>query len=76
MLDRAERLLLDILDQLEPEIEAGIPVIGLEPSCVAVFRDELLNLFPHDQRAQALSKQTSCSANFSTETPPTRLSRN
>jgi FAD/FMN-containing dehydrogenase/Fe-S oxidoreductase len=58
MLDRAERLLLDILDQLEPEIEAGIPVIGLEPSCVAVFRDELLNLFPHDQRAQALSKQT------------------
>ncbi len=58
MLDRAERLLLDILDQLEPEIEAGIPVIGLEPSCVAVFRDELLNFFPHDQRAQALSKQT------------------
>jgi len=58
MLDRAERLLLDILDQLEPEIEAGIPIIGLEPSCIAVFRDELLNLFPHDQRAQALSKQT------------------
>ncbi len=58
MLDRAERLLLEILDQLKPEIEAGIPVVGLEPSCVAVFRDELLNLFPHDQRAQALSKQT------------------
>jgi FAD/FMN-containing dehydrogenase/Fe-S oxidoreductase len=58
MLDRAERLLLEILDQLEPEIEAGIPVIGLEPSCVAVFRDELTNLFPHDARAQALSKQT------------------
>ncbi len=49
MLDRAERLLLEILDQLEPEIEAGIPIIGLEPSCVAVFRDELLNLFPHDR---------------------------
>jgi FAD/FMN-containing dehydrogenase/Fe-S oxidoreductase len=58
MLDRAEALLLQILDQLEPEIEAGIPVIGLEPSCVAVFRDELTNLFPHDARAQALSKQT------------------
>ncbi len=58
MLDRAQRLLLDILDQLEPEIEAGIPIVGLEPSCVAVFRDELLNFFPHDQRAQALSKQT------------------
>ena len=58
MLDRARSLLLEILDQLEPEIEAGIPVIGLEPSCVAVFRDELVNLFPHDERAQALSKQT------------------
>ena len=58
MLDRAERLLLETLDQLEPEIEAGIPVVGLEPSCVAVFRDELTNLFPHDARAQALSRQT------------------
>jgi FAD/FMN-containing dehydrogenase/Fe-S oxidoreductase len=58
MLDRAQSLLLAILDQLEPEIKAGIPIIGLEPSCVAVFRDELLNLFPHDERAQALAHQT------------------
>ena len=58
MLDRAQSLLLEILDQLEPEIEAGIPIVGLEPSCVAVFRDELINLFPHYQRAQALSRQT------------------
>jgi Fe-S oxidoreductase len=58
MLDRAERLLLEILDELEPEIEAGIPIVGLEPSCVAVFRDELINLFPNDARAQALSRQT------------------
>jgi len=58
MLDRAQSLLLNILDALAPEIEVGIPVVGLEPSCVAVFRDELLNLFPHDERAQALSKQT------------------
>ena len=58
MLDRAQSLLLEILDQLEPEIEAGIPIVGLEPSCVAVFRDELLNLFPHDERAQALARQT------------------
>ena len=58
MLDRAQTLLLEILDELSPEIEAGIPIVGLEPSCVAVFRDELLNLFPHDDRAQALSRQT------------------
>jgi FAD/FMN-containing dehydrogenase/Fe-S oxidoreductase len=58
MLDRAQALLLQILDALSPEIEAGIPIVGLEPSCVAVFRDELVNLFPHDERAQALSRQT------------------
>jgi Fe-S oxidoreductase len=58
MLDRAQNLLLQILNELTPEIEAGIPIVGLEPSCVAVFRDELLNLFPDDQRAQALSRQT------------------
>ncbi len=58
MLDRAQSLLLQILDELSPEIEAEIPIVGLEPSCVAVFRDELLNLFPHDERAQALSRQT------------------
>jgi FAD/FMN-containing dehydrogenase/Fe-S oxidoreductase len=58
MLDRAQALLLQILDELSPEIEAGIPIVGLEPSCVAVFRDELINLFPHDERARALSRQT------------------
>jgi FAD/FMN-containing dehydrogenase/Fe-S oxidoreductase len=58
MLNRAQKLLRQILDVLAPEIDAGIPIVGLEPSCIAVFRDELLNLFPHDKRAQALSRQT------------------
>jgi FAD/FMN-containing dehydrogenase/Fe-S oxidoreductase len=58
MLNRAQALLLQILDELSPAIAAGIPIVGLEPSCVAVFRDELLNFFPHDERAQALARQT------------------
>jgi FAD/FMN-containing dehydrogenase/Fe-S oxidoreductase len=58
MLDRAKRLLLKILDTLAPEIEAGIPIVVLEPSCAAVFRDELTNLFPDDARAQRLSRQS------------------
>ena len=58
MLDRAKRLLLKILDTSRPEIEAGIPIVVLEPSCAAVFRDELINLFPNDDRAQKLSRQT------------------
>jgi FAD/FMN-containing dehydrogenase/Fe-S oxidoreductase len=58
MLERAKGLLLDILDTLAPEIEKGTPLVVLEPSCAAVFRDELVNLFPRDPRAQALSQQT------------------
>ncbi|HLW86679.1 MAG TPA: FAD-linked oxidase C-terminal domain-containing protein, partial [Candidatus Sulfotelmatobacter sp.] len=58
MLERAKRLLSDILDALAPEIEKGTPLVVLEPSCAAVFRDELTNLFPRDPRAQALSRQT------------------
>jgi FAD/FMN-containing dehydrogenase/Fe-S oxidoreductase len=56
-LDRAKSLLLQIMDELLPEIEAGTPIVILEPSCAAVFRDELTNLFPKDERAHALSKQ-------------------
>jgi FAD/FMN-containing dehydrogenase/Fe-S oxidoreductase len=58
MLDRAKNLLLKILDTLKTEIEQGMPMVVLEPSCAAVFRDELLNLFPKDERAQRLSQQT------------------
>ena len=57
MLATAERLLRQILKTLEPEIIAGTPIVGLEPSCVAVFRDELTNLFPHDEQAKRLKKQ-------------------
>jgi len=58
MLDRAKKLLLRTLDSLAPDIGAGVPIVVLEPSCAAVFRDELLNLFPKDSRAQRLSSQT------------------
>ena len=58
LLDRAKVLLRRILDVLASEIASGIPLVVLEPSCAAVFRDELLNLFPHDDRAQKLSQQT------------------
>ena len=57
-LDEARRYLLRILDEFEPQISAGIPVVMLEPSCASVFRDELINFFPHDERAIRLSKQT------------------
>lgn len=58
MINPAKMLLRQILVNLKPEIEAGTEVVGLEPSCVSVFRDELINLFPNDEDAKRLSKQT------------------
>ncbi len=58
MLDTARTWLEQILEELRPQIRAGIPLIGLEPSCATVFRDELLNLLPHDEDARRLSQQT------------------
>lgn len=57
MLDTAKKMLLQIMDVLKDEIRDGVPIVGLEPSCVAVFRDELTNLFPHKEDANRLSKQ-------------------
>jgi FAD/FMN-containing dehydrogenase/Fe-S oxidoreductase len=57
MLNTAKQMLIDIMETLYDEIRDGVPIVGLEPSCVAVFRDELHNLFPHDEQASRLSKQ-------------------
>ena len=64
MLDLARRQLRQVLETLRPEIAAGLPMVGLEPSCVAVFRDELVNLFPDDGDARRLSAQTFTLAEF------------
>ena len=57
-LDQARKYLIGVLDEFEPQIRAGTPVVMLEPSCASVFRDELINFFPNDDRAKLLSKQT------------------
>ncbi|MEA2568451.1 MAG: hypothetical protein QOI24_452 [Acidobacteriota bacterium] len=53
-LGMAKKLLLETMDALAPELDEGLAIIGLEPSCVSVFRDELPNLFPNDPRAKKL----------------------
>ena len=58
MLDTARALLEHTLHTLRAQIAAGIPVVALEPSCAAVFRDELVNLLPHDADARRLCQQT------------------
>jgi FAD/FMN-containing dehydrogenase/Fe-S oxidoreductase len=54
-LGMAKKQLREILDALAPALDGGVPVIGLEPSCVSVFRDELTNLFPNDPDAKKLA---------------------
>ena len=58
MLDAAKSALDRVLQVLGASIYSGTPVVGLEPSCVAVFREELVKLFPDDERASRLAKQT------------------
>lgn len=57
LLDDAKAYLRRILNALAPAISAGTPIIVLEPSCASVFRDEMLNLFPEDDRARRLASQ-------------------
>ncbi|MGA9421658.1 MAG: heterodisulfide reductase-related iron-sulfur binding cluster, partial [Rhodanobacteraceae bacterium] len=64
MLAHARKLWTRILDTLREEIRAGTPLVGLEPACVAAFRDELGNLYPHDEDAKRLGRQTHTLAEY------------
>jgi Fe-S oxidoreductase len=79
LLDRAKDYLRSILDALGDQIDAGVPLVVLEPSCASVFRDELRNLFPADARAIRLRSQTLLLAEFLESRPtafqPPRLHR-
>ncbi len=77
MLGQARRRLRRVLDVLAPEIGLGTPVVCLEPSCLAVFRDELLSLFPYDELARRLSHQAMMFSEFLVQVgyQPPRLER-
>jgi FAD/FMN-containing dehydrogenase/Fe-S oxidoreductase len=54
-LDGARRQLRRTLRALAPALDAGIPVVGLEPSCTAALRRDAGELLPGDRRAAALT---------------------
>ena len=70
MLDTARLFWRRTLDVLRTHIQAGVHVVGVEPSCVAAFRDELPNLMPHDEDAKRLSLQTLTLSEFLTQHAP------
>lgn len=49
MIDRARAEARRTLDALLPHVRAGVPVVGLEPSCLLTLRDEFLTLLPGDE---------------------------
>jgi FAD/FMN-containing dehydrogenase/Fe-S oxidoreductase len=69
-LGMAERWLARILIALQPQIRQGIPMVVLEPSCCAVFRDELTNLFPNSEDALKLRNQTFVLSEFLVKKAP------
>jgi Fe-S oxidoreductase len=64
LLDAARAYLARVLDLMASRIEADLPFIFLEPSCASVFKDEMLELFPDDERARRLSRQVCLLADF------------
>ena len=64
LLDDAKKYLHRVLEVLAPQIEAGLPVIMLEPSCASVFRDEMCNLLPNHAGAKKLKAQTFALSEF------------
>lgn len=54
-LDGAKKRLRGLLDVLGPAAARGVPIIGIEPSCTAVLRDDLLDLLPDDSRSQQVA---------------------
>jgi FAD/FMN-containing dehydrogenase/Fe-S oxidoreductase len=70
MLERAKARLRDVMDALDPFVSVGIPIVGLEPSCILTFRDELPSLFPDDPRAKALASNSFLLDEFLTREAP------
>lgn len=56
--DEAVRLARNVVEAYWPFAEAGLPIVGLEPSCILTFRDELPRLLPDDPRAKAIARHT------------------
>jgi Fe-S oxidoreductase len=63
-LDLAQKYLHDSLDVVRDHVRAGTPVVGMEPSCLAVFKDELTKMLPHDDDAARLARNAYHFAEF------------
>jgi FAD/FMN-containing dehydrogenase/Fe-S oxidoreductase len=68
-LDGARRQLRRSVAALDAAVRAGIPIVGLEPSCTAVLRGEITELLPGDARAVQVRAATRTLAELLAATP-------
>lgn len=71
-LDAAKKRLTTLVAELWPYVEAGVPIVGVEPSCTAVLRSDLQELLPDDPRAERIGAQTRTLAELLRHRPSTR----
>lgn len=64
MLDTAKLMLRRIVARLGPYARAGVPIVGLEPSCIAALRDELPGMLAHDEDASRVAESAMTLAEF------------
>ncbi|MEV1331427.1 FAD-linked oxidase C-terminal domain-containing protein [Micromonospora costi] len=69
-LDGAKKRLTHLLSVLAPYATDGIPVVGVEPSCTAVLRADMVDLLPDDPRASTLAAGTYTLAELLTAPAP------
>ncbi|MBW3561777.1 MAG: FAD-binding oxidoreductase [Actinobacteria bacterium] len=65
--DLAHQYLDTMIEALRDDVAAGVRIVGVEPSCVAVFRDELVQMKPDDADAQRIADATYTLGGFLTE---------
>jgi Fe-S oxidoreductase len=56
LVNKARRAARDTIERLLPFAEKGIPIVGLEPSCILSVRDEYFSLLPGDWRVKKVAE--------------------
>ncbi|MDG6101831.1 FAD-binding and (Fe-S)-binding domain-containing protein [Dactylosporangium aurantiacum] len=68
-LDSARTILSRTVAALAPDAHAGVPIVGIEPSCTAVLRSDIHELLPGDEDAAAVAGAVRTLAELLTATP-------
>ncbi len=68
-LDTAKKILTRTVAALAPDARAGVPVVGIEPSCTAVLRSDIHELLPDNDDAMAVAGSVRTLAELLTQTP-------